>query len=258
MKNTIIISSLALLAAFTSCRKTIDIQVKDSDRKYVIEGSITNQNAPVTVRISGSIGLGAENEFPGVSGAHVSITDLDNGTQYKLTEMESGIYQSPDASGTPGHQYQLTVNIEGQRFTALSTMPEVVSLDSVYILKGWTGTELKGVYRDPGTKRNYYHYVTYRNGKREKGVSIGNDEASDGQTVTKAMIAVNDTVLKAGDRLVAMLECVDPAAYQYYYGLAMGADQSYSAPANPKSNISGGVLGYFSAYTVSSRQIQVR
>jgi len=255
MKNTIIISSLLLLATFTSCRKTIDIQVKEADKKYVIEGVITDRNEPATVRISKSIGLNAANEFPALSGADVSIRDLDNNLQVQLVEQESGIYQSADLRGIPGHHYELTVNIEGQRFSAQSTMPAAVALDSVYINKGWMGTELKGIYRDPGTSRNYYHYVVYRNGKREKGVMIGNDEAGDGQTVPKEMLAMNDTLLKPGDRIVAALECVDPAIYQYYYGLAMGADQSYSAPANPKSNISGGALGYFSAHTISTKEL---
>jgi hypothetical protein len=258
MKNSIIIGGLLLIATFSSCRKTIEIAVDEKDKKYVIEGNITDQYEPASVRISRSISLNATNEFPEVSGAEVNIIDLNNDQTLRLTETEKGFYHSAAVAGIPGHQYQLVVKINGALFTATSVLPAPVSLDSVYISKSWAGTEVKGMYRDPIGSRNYYHYVLHRNGMRMKGVGIANDEASDGQGVTRAMIAVHDTLLKQGDHIKATLEAIDPAMYQYYYGLAMGADQSYSAPANPKSNIIGNVLGYFSAHTRSTSEIVVQ
>jgi hypothetical protein len=255
MKTSITIIGLALIAAFSSCRKTIDIQVADADKKYVIEGNITDQSAPATVRITRSISLNAANEFPEVNGAEVSIKDLTLGTQYQLVQSESGTYQSAAVKGVPGHQYQLLVSIGGEKFVAQSVMPAAVNLDSIYIEKTWFGTEVKGIYRDPAAVRNYYHYVITRAGQREKGNMVSNDESNDGHIVTTSMIAVNDTLYRTGDQITATLESIDPAVYQYYYGLAISADQSTSAPANPKSNISGGALGYFSAHTVSSKSL---
>lgn len=256
MKTIITITGLALIAAFSSCRKTIDIQVADSDKKYVIEGNITDQNTPATVSITRSISLNATNEFPQVTGAEVNIKDLTSGTEYHLTENEAGIYQSAAIKGVPGHQYQLLVTVGGQQFLALSVMPAPVALDSAYISKTFMGTEVKGVFQDPASTRNYYHPVLYRNGKREKGVAVGSDEAFDGHLVTQTLFTVEDTLIKSGDHITATLESVDPSIYQYYYGL-MNASQNSSAPANPKSNISGGALGYFSAHTVSSKELFV-
>lgn len=256
MKASITIIGLALLAAFSSCRKTIDIQVADDEKKYVIEGNITDQDAPATVSITRSISLNATNEFPKVTGAAVSIKDLTVGTEYTLTESEAGLYQNATIKGIPGHQYQLLVAVGGQQFTAQSVMPAPVALDTVYVSRNFMGTEVKGVFQDPAFTRNYYHPVLYRNGKREGGVSIGSDEAFDGHLVTQTLFTVEDTLFKSGDRITATLESVDGAMYQYYYGL-MTAGPNSSAPANPKSNIKGGALGYFSAHTVSSRELFV-
>jgi hypothetical protein len=256
MKTSITIAALLLIAAFSSCRKTIDIQVADTDRKYVIEGNIADQSTPATVKISRSISLNASNEFPEVTGASVSIKDLTLGSEYQLAETQAGFYQSAVIKGVPGHQYQLLVLINGQQFSAQSVMPAAVGLDSIYVSKTFMGTEVKGVFQDPAGTRNYYHPVLYINGKREKGVAIGSDEAFDGHLATHTLFSVEDTLFKAGDRITATLESVDPAIYQYYYGL-MNAGQGSAAPANPKSNISGGAVGYFSAHSVSSKELFV-
>ncbi|HOY49299.1 MAG TPA: DUF4249 domain-containing protein, partial [Flavobacteriales bacterium] len=47
---------------------------------------------------------------------------------------------------------------------------------------------------------------------------------------------------------------IDKGVYEYYNTLNSilgGAGPSVASPANPTSNITGGAMGYFSAYTIS-------
>ena len=53
--------------------------------------------------------------------------------------------------------------------------------------------------------------------------------------------------------------CNDAAVYKFWYSLNNGATGTgeSASPSNPVSNISGGVIGYFSAQTIQSRSIKV-
>ena len=56
------------------------------------------------------------------------------------------------------------------------------------------------------------------------------------------------------------MNCIDQAVFTYLNELLqISGTNGFSspAPANPDSNISGGVLGYFSANTVSSKTVEI-
>src|SRR5688500_10188041 len=84
-----------------SCRKVIDIKVKESDTKYVIEGIITNEPGSCKVYISQTRPFNESNDFPQVSGAIVKIKD--NGVEMPLTESAPGVYENASINGTSGH-----------------------------------------------------------------------------------------------------------------------------------------------------------
>ena len=75
--------------SFGSCKKVIDIKVKDSDTKYVIEGIITNEPGSCKVYLSKTNPFNQENNFPKVSGADIKIAD--NGSEITLTESAPGV-----------------------------------------------------------------------------------------------------------------------------------------------------------------------
>ena len=65
-----------------------------------------------------------------------------------------------------------------------------------------------------------------------------------------------------GDTITIELLSIDKAAYDYFHTLSeiLSSDQSPTslAPQNPLTNLSGGALGYFAAYTVDTRKIVIR
>ena len=84
MKTRNIISALLLIIFFSSCEKVIDVKVNDADKKYVIEGEITDQQGGCQVLISQTKSFSDNNDFAGISGAKVTIAD-DAGVVTNLT-----------------------------------------------------------------------------------------------------------------------------------------------------------------------------
>src|SRR6185312_12747178 len=72
-----------------ACTKVIDLKVHNSSPVYVIEGNVTDEAGPYTVRVSQTVGFYAGNQYPGVSGAMVTIAD-GAGHKDQLTDNGDG------------------------------------------------------------------------------------------------------------------------------------------------------------------------
>jgi hypothetical protein len=67
-----------------------------------------------------------------------------------------------------------------------------------------------------------------------------------------------DSAIRLYDTLQAELDVMDLPMYNYWYSLDNSTLNSQTAaPANPTSNISNNVLGYFSAYSATLSNIIV-
>jgi len=258
----ILIACIAVL--FSACQKVISVKLSPGASKYVIEGVITDQPGTCSVSITATKDFSADNTFPGVSGATVKVES--DGTVYTLTETTPGTYATSAITGTPGKTYTMTAIVDGNTYTASSTMPQPVGLDSMYVSNGSLSNKLYVtiVYTDPAGVPNYYRWVQYINGLKEKSVFIADDEFSDGLTVKGQLNYNNDTNdpnrdITIGDTVRIDMICLDSAVYKYWYELNTEASGNGSAnsPANPISNINGGCLGYFSAQTVRTKTLVV-
>lgn len=256
--------SFTAMILLCSCQKVISINLDGTAMQYVIVGTLTDQPGVCQVSITQTKNFNDDNNFPGVSGATVAVEV--NGVTTPLSETSNGIYQTSTLTGVPGNTYHLTVHINGRVFMASSTMPQPITLDSIFVSTGrLTNKKFATViYKDPAGLPNYYHFVQYINGKKEPTIFVDDDEFTDGQTVKSQLMYGNDTNdpsrdIKTGDSVKIEMICIDPAIYKYWYSLgdgATGTSQSAS-PANPVSNITGeSALGYFSAQTLRSKTIQ--
>ena len=262
--RSLIIFSLTIILAFTSCEKVIDVALKDSEKQYVIEGTVTNNAGDCTVRISKTKNFSDNNNFEGIANASVSVTDNDGNTT-TLTESSAGVYQSAILTATTGKTYTLRVNINGQTFAASCAMPVMVNMDSIYIQEeSFFGERLKLAnveYQDPAGKGNAYRFVQYVNGVKEKSIFIRDDDYSDGNTSTITLFTPPDDEheIKTGNTVKVEMQCIAPALYKYWFSLSQGASggSNSASPANPVTNIEGGALGYFSVHTVQSKTVVV-
>ena len=258
-----------LLMLTTSCEKVIDVTLNNAEKKYVIEGVLTNQPGNCVVLLSQTKDFDDNNEFAGVSGATIQITEQGGATTL-LTESSTGVYQATTLSGSSGKTYELSVAINGQSFTATSAMPQQVNMDSIFVtndnVRGNTRKLVNVQYKDPVTTGNNYRFIQYVNGLKEQQIFIRNDELTNGNTsITPLRYPRSDedeNNIQQGDQVKVDMLCIDAAVYKYWYSLNRsatgGGGQMSATPANPVTNIQGGALGYFSAHTLQSKTMRVQ
>src|SRR5687767_5537216 len=100
--------------AFASCEKVIDADLKDAASVIVIEGIVTNRIDSQIVKIHRSVPFGESNEFPGITGAIVTILDNSSGRLITLRERRPGYYMARNFTGRSGVTYSLRVEAEGK------------------------------------------------------------------------------------------------------------------------------------------------
>jgi hypothetical protein len=252
----IIVASIILIA----CKKTINVDLNDAPPQIVIEGIINDINT-ATVTISKSVTVGSFNAYPFVSNATVTIKDNAGNTSTLLESAIKGTYKS-SLTGVAGRTYTLTVTAEGKTYTAISTMPALVNLDSIRPdLITFGNKNLKvivPVYTDPPGLGNYYQFVEMVNSRFIKNVNAWNDNVNDGGTNTRRLIYSdpdNDSLnIKTGDTISIEMRCIDKNVYRYMAALS-DLQGNQTTPTNPESNISNGALGYFSAHTSRTKKI---
>jgi len=256
---------LVSCTTLVSCEKVIDIELKDAEKKYVVEAILADEPGTAMVLLSQTRNFSDNNDFEEISNATVTITD-DEGIVTALRETSAGKYENGSLTGKTGKSYSLKVLINGSDFTATSTIPEKVNMDSLFItdddLFGESKKTANVQYIDPVGLGQNYRFIQYVNGVKEKSLFIRNDDYSDGNEsiVTLRTFGDEEDEMKTGDVVEVDMLCIDPAIYKYWYSFESGGasgDANSASPANPVSNIMGGAIGYFSAHTIQRKMIIV-
>jgi hypothetical protein len=249
---------LGVSGLFYSCQKVININLNSASPQTVVQANITNQPGPYTVLLSQTVNFSDPNVFPPIDGALVIISDNAGNTD-TLKENPPGTYTGDKLSGTPGRTYTLSITADGKIYTATSTMPSPVNIDTLVLAKSPFGRDtvinLQFI-PSPGIT-TYYHFVELINNVQQKQVFVTTDQYQLGQTITFPLRLVSDSI-KAGDTVTAQLQNISESVYNYYSTLLDANGTGFNtAPSNPTSNISNSALGYFSAYAVTSKSIIV-
>jgi hypothetical protein len=253
----IIPAFLLLVVLFSSCEQVIDLPLRDSDARLVIEGSITDDPGSCRVRLSRVVNYDQSNDPLLVSGASVLI--YDDGTEYSLSEMETGMYANPLLIGIPGHAYRLVVTVDGETISSTSVMNSKVEIDSISFEEQSffmdTNLVTQVHFKDPAGIENYYRYRFTSGGPLNSEIQIDRDLFFDGQDINQPLFGQGPKLFP-GDTMFVELWGIDKGVYEYYSTLREilgGPGPSSASPANPTSNISGGAMGYFSAFTVARK-----
>lgn len=260
MKSILLYTSIVFstIFLFSSCTKEIDVNFDDAPAKVVIEGKINNGKI-AEIYISKTIEVDQVNNNPVVSGAIVTMSD-DAGNTEALLEAAPGKYVTTNMVGVEGRTYNLSVVVDGVTYTANSTMPVLVPVDSIStrVFDGFGGEAAKFVvvhYTDPVATGNNYRAVLYINDELVPDIFIEDDLYINGNT-REAVLFSDEYELMPGDKIRAEINCLDRPAFDYLVELVdVNGSSEVAAPANPNSNITGGALGYFSAQTSSTMEI---
>lgn len=232
-----LVSTLLLVMCLSACQRVIDVNIDDTSQKLVVEGNLTDVTGTQSVIISRSVPYNSTNVYPTVSGAMVTITDQSIGKVYKMPESsKAGTYSIASFKGKAYVPYTLTVTADGKTYSATSTMPFPVGLDSLTMSSQIIGsTTVKTVsvnYHDPIGVANQYKYVMYVNGVEVKRIFVDNDNLSDGRAVS-SMLYQRDIDLKTGDKIIVEMQCIDPFMYTYWDNLSNQGGNSPSDSATP-------------------------
>lgn len=281
MKKSFIISILALINVFalTSCEKVIDIDLKESDNKLVIEGKINNLGE-CSVKLSRAKSYNQDNEFAGVTDAIVVIFD-NQGNLDTLEQGLPGMYYSEEILGTPGVTYSLNIFWNNENYTSVCKMPDLVEIDSLSLRREvfFIDTTLITIvhFKDPENSNNYYRYLYSINDLSvNTDYFVESDKFYNGLDVETRIpifeIGTNEGPGGPGgpgnpgpgptspDTITVEMWGIDKSMELYYRTLSatiQSASGQQAAPANPESNINGNALGYFSAYSISKSKIAI-
>lgn len=264
-RNTIFIYLIGLIAVWTasSCEDIIDVDLRAADPQLVIEGTV-RMGEYAEVIITKSKEFSGSNEYEPIRDAVVVITDGMQNTEVLQCNPE-GRYVATTITGIERTTYQLSVTYEDVEYTATSYMPPRVEIDSLTLWKmpvrDFPDPQVHFV--DPkGEENQYYRYVLSINGEKPTGRFRLRDrlistEFVDGSIIRQPIFVsyenngIDDDPIVQRDVITVEMQCIDKGVYTFFETLHNVED----ALANPTSNIKGGALGYFGAYSFTSKDL---
>lgn len=252
-----------VITCFSSCDKVIDVSLNDTAPQLVVVGNLRQGASDFSVDVSKSGGFYATANPVKVTGANITL-QKNNEAPVALTETGNGKYGLNPYAAAAGNNYTLRVQESGKMYTASSFLSPTVTLDSityeyqpasVFVEEGYLiYCELD----DPPGVKNYYRLIlTLNDTLQNKGsdLFVFNDQFTDGRHIKIPLFLSR---FKPQDKISIELVSLDQKIYKYYETLATIVSlngQQPAAPANPLTNWSPAILGYFAATSSSSKTI---
>ena len=273
MKTRIISTLIIGLIFLSSCEKVVtpeELKLGNSSPQIAIEGYVTNQLGPYQVLIRQSVDYFSKSVFDGVNSAVVTLSDNAGQVETLIYQPGSeGIYLSNTFQGMEGREYYLTVEYNGQDYTASCIMFPTLKINelSYRFKEEAVHVNEKGYFvtvnaEDRPDRLDYYRVKGYKNDSLYddgEDYIIENDYASDGNNI-EIECSFNYDI---GDTAKIEVMSIAYSTYQFYLSLKQqltaGTGNNFTLPAtNVKGNIEGGALGIFAAYSVSEKQIVIQ
>lgn len=258
---TALFSALLLCITF-ACEDEINVNLHSVEPQLVIEG-VVRMDCPAEVLITKTKDFDDATTYAPITDAQVTISD-DAGNTEVLQCNEEGKFVASTIMGIERRTYHLTVSYEEHQYTAISYMPPRVEIDSLTLwqlpVKDFPDPMIH--YVDPiGEENQYYRFVMSINGVRPTGIDRIEDDILSTEFVDGNVIRLpifisyeanrDDDPIEQGDVVTVEMQCIDEGVYRFFdtlYDIEWGL-------ANPTSNIKGGALGYFSAYSFDAMDI---
>jgi hypothetical protein len=261
------VASLMTSLFLMSCEETIDLDLDQVREHMVIEGIVSDKPLVSGVKLSFTKSIYAASPTKTASGAVVTLSD-DNGNSEVLQEVQPGNYAPTRMTGSVGREYRLKVVFEGTDYSAVSRMPDAMTLDSVHA--SVSGTDPR--YSRPVALR---YYLTNKPGVDEFCIIktfTQNDGSyywmlfSDKYTDGKQATFEGPSFYTSSTTVRVEVISIDKATYEYLRALdKIVGDGGFEAPDllqmndyNPRSNITNDALGYFSAQSQRDYVVSLR
>jgi hypothetical protein len=272
LKTLLIISAVSL--SLWNCTERIEIELDSTYTRLVVEGQVTSDTMAHWVRLSETSDYFNNQVAPAVTDAEVSIDDGED--IHLLTESgdRPGWYlTSPDYHGIPGRTYTLRIrnvdidkNGEPEEYSATSQLRPVNPIDSIK-LEWWdtffTGYQVR-VWAWDSPDPDWYAFKVRKNGVLLTDtlyeMIVQSDEFFNGNYtygIPSQFLSTDkpDEVLEVGDTITFEINGITEDYYNY---IVEAQSQVFpqtplfsGPPANIRTNIGNGAIGFFAAYSVN-------
>lgn len=235
------------IAIFTSsCEDVIDVNLETAAPKLVVYASIQWKKGTLgneqKIRLSTTTGY-FDSVIPTVSGADVRITNSDD-TVFTFTEIpNTGEYKCSNFVPVIDQEYVLTIQLNGQTYTATETLKSVSPFTSIAQKNdgGFTGEEIeiKSFFNDPPEADNYYMVKFKSSILAIPSYDIFDDSFTQGNE--NFGLYINEDI-KTGDNLDITLFGISKRYFEYMRKLTAVAGSASggpfaTAPASVRGNI---------------------
>jgi hypothetical protein len=267
---------IAIAFAFLSCETTIHPELEQAEKIIVVDAWLNQKMERQTISVTRSQPYFDTSIPKKISNAEVVVHDLTSGEVFTFEEGDDAYYWQPSSTpfGAIGHQYRLTVSVDGEMFEAFSRLGRVPSIDSIefafnkkdlLVNQDYFTAEFKAV--EPAGVGDTYWIKAWKNGHHLNkpgelnmtyDASFTPGQSVDGQQfiipIRKDFINPLDENPEEknqmlppyvpGDSVYVEIHSIDPMAYEFLFGVYFhitrpgGFAELFSMPlANATTNI---------------------
>jgi len=258
------ISTILFFTIFflSSCTDIIELDLKNTEPRIVIEATLNITDSTFTARLSKSNDFYEEGDYKKIKGASISLKN-STGPTYTIPEIEDGKYQLRNIISNTNDVFSLTViDDEGKEYSAETISPCNIELVRIVPAPfnppgGGPGNstnadffQIMSFWKDSTNVDNYYRIKSYINDTLQaEAFDLADDRYFNGDTI----VSVSIFGLSSGDKLKMELLSTDKKYFDYFLDVAIlyNRGPGGTTPYNPKGNFNNGALGYFGIYSVS-------
>jgi hypothetical protein len=270
MRNILyIFIAFGLLSA---CTEKIDIELGSTYQRFIVDGAITTDTMKHVIILAKSIDYYNNEQPPPVSNATVTIDDGVNIIALTESDEIPGQYETDENYfGIPGRTYTLEIKLSEEinghdTYSASSELRPVGAIDSIRVeyVEKWEVWELQIYAWDPPSE-DFYIFEVFKNNIEitdtitKRGIT--DDRFFNGNYTFGVPVYFFDSdyepeVVVPGDMITLRMGSITDDYFNFMVELM---DQTFEyrnplfsgPPANIRSNISNGGLGFFTAYSTT-------
>jgi hypothetical protein len=273
-----IVAIIFTCIVFWSCDEPVRLDVTQGESRVVIEGQVTDQEGQQYVKVSQSNGFYDSGKSPRITDATVMVQD-DAGNEFPFVHNprnyadSAGFYLPVTAfTGEVGKTYFLTVTIGDQIYEAQDKLFRVTTIDSLaYRIDEDEREDPEDdgkfyevlIYaKEPQDSEDYYLFKFFRNDSLK--LDFDTDiYFTDDETLGENIDGVSSPIYFApGDKARCEIFSLSRTAFVFYSDLQSLLNNDgglfSQPPANSRTNLTNGALGFFQASAMHVREIEIK
>jgi hypothetical protein len=247
MKLLLKILMLSAGLFLTGCEKAINVDLKTASPRLVVDASIdwVKNTAGNEQKIVLSTTTGYYSpEFPGVSGAVITVTNQLNKVFEFVETPGTGQYICSNFLPVIGQTYNLKIILNGETYTASETFTAVPKIEDNIDQNNKGGeagdeTEITFYYKDDASQINSYLTSVTQSHTAFPELEVEDDEHSNGNLMQESY---SHEKFKAGDQVDIKLYGISKSYYNYMFKLILASGNDGNPFPTTPSTVRGNII----------------